>query len=1182
MPRTNTGELESPALRRPGPRATGRNAILSMPLVPQKTARGQWLYPSQVIKSRIAGGARGERRLIEVRRWLEDRGLERHAALFEKLGIDFARFAKLRDSDFARFGLPPAARTMILREIAITKAGPSGHSTGSRSAERRQLTIMFCDLVNSVGLSVRLDPEDLRDLIVAYQRACARSVERYGGYIARYVGDGILVYFGYPLAYEDNAERAMRAALDLVREVGRLNSEQLGDGNIRVRIGIATGLVVVGSTDADGVSDPDAVVGEAANLAARLQGIAESNTVVVSAATRQLAMESFEYLDLGSHDLKGFATPVSAYQVIGQRQITRLQARGGTSTSFVGRSDEIALLLDGWRRATAQSGQAVALVGPAGIGKSRIVAEAVERVGRQDASAPAAVILQCSPYYSNVPLYPIVHHLARLTEIDAQDSISVKLGKVAKLLDADPPRIENVELIAELLGVELALDSPTGALAPATKRQLTIDTLLDWLTAQSARHAVMIVFEDAQWIDPTSRLLLGRLVQWAKSAAALVVLTVRAETSAAAEGLLKDTGLIEPNGRHADHAVVREIRELNAADGKKLAVAAAGEDSAIAAAQLNAIVRRSGGVPLYLEQLVKASAGGFDVSPRPATPDRASAVPSMIDDALMAQLDRLGAAKEIAQHAAAIGPEFQLDLLARIMSRSADRLMPLLDDLTQSRIIERGASPRSFRFRHSLIHDISYRSLLRRKRRELHLLVAAELSDGLAEAGVTNDDLIAQHYARGDAHELAIHHWRRGASSAISRSANEEAIGMLQSALASLKKLRGTGQPDVELDLVLTMAMAMRSVRGYSAPEVEQGLSRARELSVTCGDFNTQFSVEWGLFQCVLVKGDLEGARRIATSLAELANQDPGAALVDAYIAQGMAAFNAGEFEAAVKYLEAGVKRCQPETDQPRFLTHGQNAGLFCLSYLSRAQCHLGLLDQGRASIERARSIAAKRSGDPGHVHSILNVTIHAVRAYHLCGDLEAERRLANETAELARRNHYAYYEALAKCHLGWVTGMEGDLESGIEILNHGIGALKDTGTAISLAGYHLLLSQLYMLAGHRDEATRAQAIAADSRGQHFWDADIERARGNLNATDWAAAEAAYRSSLAISHRQRGRLSACKAAVSLAQLLRERGRRPEAVAVLEECLGQLTEGDDVMAIRQARSLLGELGAGRKA
>jgi tetratricopeptide (TPR) repeat protein len=1001
-------------------------------------------------------------------------------------------------------------------------------------------------------------------------------VALYDGYVARYVGDGVLVYFGYPVAHDDDAERAVRAGLKLVSAVTKLSLDQFSGLDVRVRVGIATGLVVVGDAVAEGVSDHHAVVGEAANLAARLQAMAQPNTVVVSEVTRLLAAERFEYRDLGKCDLKGFVTPISVYQVTGQREVTRLEARGAALTPFVGREEEIALLLDRWQRAASKEGQVVVLVGQGGVGKSRIAAEATARIKLQSASAPAPVVLQYSPYHSNAPLYPVVRHLVRLANIGLDDQPPVKFDKLTRLLGDDPARRENVSLFADLLGVEPDGGHPPAVLGPMVKRHRTIEALVDWFADRGKDHAVTIVFEDVQWIDPTSKLLLGGLASWAKGGNALIVITLRTDSRTAADSILGDAGLVEPDGSCPDHVTVREIRELDADDGRKLAAAAA-EGRAIDAAQLDAVLAKAGGIPLYLEELVKAAANGVEFSIGRQNTGHSGTVPNTISDALMAQLDQLGLAKEVAQHASVIGHEFSLSLLARIMARSLDELVPVLTSLIDSRIVVRGSSsPDGYWFRHALIRDISYRSLLRKNRRQIHLAVARELSHHPAETVAVSDDLIAQHYSLGEAPLEAIKFWRRGAGEAIARSANEEAIAMLQSALGELEKLRGTEQPALELDLVLTQAMALRSVRGYSAAEVEARLARARVLCTVCGDFNDKFSVEWGLFQCTIVKGDIDGARAFAADLLEHAQHDPGQCLIDAYLANGMVAFIGGEFEAAMKFHEAGAELCRPETDQPRFLTHGQNAGLFCLSYLARAQCHLGYLDRARATIQRARAIAAMRSQDPGHIHSCLNVAIHAVRVYHLCDDLVAERRLAKETVEMARHNHYAYYEALGRCHLGWVAGAEGNLDDGIAMLTAGLAALRQTGTTLSVPGFYVLLSQLWIRAGRLDEAGRVLAMATGSKGHAVWDADIERVRGDIVTADWAAAEAAYRSSLAIARRQRAGLFICKAAFSLARLLQSRGRKKEGYELLKECLAQLHEGDDVMSVRQARSMLDEL------
>jgi class 3 adenylate cyclase/tetratricopeptide (TPR) repeat protein len=1044
-------------------------------------------------------------------------------------------------------------------------------------AERRQLTLLFCDLVDSVGLSVRLDPEDLRELIVAYQQTCAKAVAPYEGYVARYAGDGVLVYFGYPAAHEDDAERAVRAGLALVGDVSRLGREQFPDMDLRVRVGIATGLVIVGRVEAQGVLDRDAVVGEAANLAARLQGLAEPNTVVVSEVTRELAGEMFEYHDLGAQPLKGFTAPVTAWQVMGLREVTRLEARGVALTPFVNRQQEIDLLLDGWRRASAGEGQVIALVGQGGIGKSRLIAEAMSRIGGETAPGQAPIVLQYSPFHSNTPLYPVVRHLVRQAGIAAEDPQALKRDKLVRLWGDAPAARESLPLIVDLVGIAPDPTEPPLQLGPVVKRHRTFEALVDWFALRGPPGAATIVFEDVQWIDPTSRLLLRRLIDAAKAARIFIVLTLRTAQRSEADRILGEVGLADLDAGAAAHVMVCELRELEADHGRALArAAAASRGGGVAGAQLDVVLAKSGGIPLYLEELVKAAASGVVFAPDREPVAAGGAVPSTISDALMAQLDRLGAAKGVAQHAAVIGHEFSLGLLARVTERSLDDLLPALRSLIEQRVVVRSnASPDGYGFKHALIRDVAYRSLLRMDRRQIHRAVAHELARHPSETITASDDLIARHYARGGEPREAIRFWRRAAGQAIVRSANEEAIAILQLALDELAKLREPEQPAVELDLVLSQAMALRSVRGYSAPEVEQRLKRAHALCEVAGDLDDRFSVEWGLFQCTFVKGDIAGARSFAAGLLRHAGQDAGPRLIDAHLANGMVAFNAGEFAAAVGFHEAGARLSRPETDQPRFLTHGQNAGLFCLSYLARTQCVMGHLDRGRATIQRARTIAAMRSKDPGHIHSSLNVALHAVRVYHLCGDLEAERQLANEIVEMARQNHYAYYQAQGRCHLGWVAGAEGDLAQGIALLTDGITALKQTGTSLALPGFYVLLAQLYVRAERRDEAAGLLGLASGPKGFALWDADIERVRGDVLAGQ-EGAEAAYRASLTIARKQGAALLACKAALGLAQRLEARGRRQEAHDLLAECLEPLREGGEVTPIRNARTMMQEL------
>ena len=1129
--------------------------------------------------------------MTEVARWLEQIGLEQYADLFEKRNLSFEFLKSLTERDLEGFGISLIPRQAILREIELLASPVSSpvlplHPMLSGKAERRQLTIMFCDLVNSVKLSSQLDPEDLRDVIAAYQRDCARSIKRYNGHVARCVGDGILAFFGYPTAHEDDAERAVRAGLELVEAVSKLNDSmgRFADTELQVRVGIATGLVVVGDVIAEGVTDRDAVAGEASNLAARLQGLASPNSVIVSSVTRQLAAERFEYSDLGTRALKGFARPVSVYRVIGERDVSRLEARSAAPTPFVGRNKETEILLQCWERAVSGNGQVVFISGEAGIGKSRIAAEVRARIRRRsrerDVDTPSPLIFQCSPYHANAPLHPIIRQLERLAQIKRSDAGREKLDKLETLLGGnDPEHCQTVSLFADLLGLEPNERDPHLAVSSTVKRHLTIEALRDWCASRSKDRALVIAFEDVQWIDPTSKLFLNRLVNWAKNARVLITITLRTDSITSADAFLEGSGLVTAGSRCPSHITVCEIRELGDVEAKQL-MAAAAEGSAISQRQWDAVLAKSEGIPLYVEELVKAVVNGIDFLPTRGESDLPGAVPNTISDALMAQLDQLGHAKEVAQHASVIGQEFSVGLLAKIATKSLDELVPELDRLIKSRIVVQNASTSDvYRFKHALIRDISYRSLLRKSRRQIHLRIAGAFAQRAAEAADATDDLIAQHYSLGEAYLEAIRFWQKGAKDAIARSAHEEALGMLEAALADFRKLRSPESPVLELDLVLAQAMALRSIRGYSAPEVEERLIRARELCAACGDSSNWFNVEWGLFQCTIVKGDIVAARQLAASLFGRAELHPSQPLVDAYLASGMVSFHLGDLGEASHFFEKGADLSHPETDEPHFFTHGQNPGLFCLSYLARTQCFLGYLARARATIKRGLQIAETRARDPGHSYCYVNALTFAVRISQLCGDIASEKRLANEIIGISRRNHYAYYAALGACHLGWAVGAEGALSEGIDMMVDGIAAVEQTGTLLALPGFYASLSQLYIRAGQLDEADRAleKAVGNKGVGTRVWDFEIERVRGDIYALrsqpDAEAAEAAYRLSLAMARQQRAGLLALKAGLSLAKLMDWQGRPQEGYKVLKQCLEQMPEPCEDEVVRNAQTAM---------
>jgi hypothetical protein len=749
--------------------------------------------------------------------------------------------------------------------------------------------------------------------------------------------------------------------------------------------------------------------------------------------------------------------------------------------------------------------------------------------------------------------------------------------------------------VAQRLAVLLGIGRDTATAEPAesaaVQRSLAIEAVVDWCLGRARASRQPLIFEDVQWIDPTTRQLLARLIQRAGPARILLLITLRTGGGRTAPGFLAESGLLADDRDAAPDLTTIEVKELAAADVGRLATAIANRP--IPPAQLAAVLAKSEGIPLYVEELTKAVTAGLDLPALRPEEDGVTGIPGSIRSALMAQLDRLGPAKAIAQHAAVIGHEFSAGLLAQILGAQPDGIAPQLGALAEAGILSPAAADAPaiglYRFRHALIRDVAYRSLLRKARRSIHLGIADALAEDAAETGSAIHDLIAQHYSHGEDLPRAIRFWQQGAREAIARSANEEALGMLEAALRDFRRLPGPRQPRLELDLVLSRTTVLRSLNGYSGPEIEQGLLEARSLCSATGDTTSRFNVEWGLFQCMIVKADMAAAQELAAGLYRHAESHPGRPIVDAHLASGMAALNRGDFEGAMRFLQNGVTISDPERDPPHVFTHGQNPGLFCLSYLARTQCFLGQLARARRNVERGLAISAARAGELGHIHSHLNALAHAVRFHHLCGDVAAERSLAEAMVAFAERHHYAYYAAVGACHLGSVIGSEGDPEAGIARMSAGIAALARTGNQLGQLGFFLMLAPLLLRAGRPREAWGAleQGIAQKSPGLAVWDAEIERVRGDLHCgdphadrlTEPLAAERAYRASIATATAQKAGLLNLKAAFGLARLLHRQGRGEEGRALLAWGLAQLPEPAQVPIVRAAEAWLrGDVGA----
>ena len=686
-------------------------------------------------------------------------------------------------------------------------------------AERRQLTVMFCDLVGSTALASRLDPEDLRDVIGAYHHCVAETVRRFDGFVAKYMGDGVLVYFGYPAAHEDDPERAVRAGLAVVDAVGHLVVPEVA---LRIRIGIATGLVVVGDLIGVGAAQEQAVVGETPNLAARLQALAEPNAVVIAQATHRLTGGLFHYENLGAIEVKGFAEPVPAWRVFGESAVeNRFEALhpSGGETPLVGREEEIKLLLRRWQRAKSGEGQVVLLSGEPGIGKSRITAALQNRL----AGEPHTRLRYfCSPHHQDSALHPTIAQLERAAGLAREDTPEIKLTKLEALLAATQPSNEDMALLAELLSIPAAATDryPAPNLTPQRKKEQTFEALLRRLAMLTRQRPVLMVFEDVHWVDPTSREQLDLVVGRVQRLSALLLITFRPEFS--------------PPWTGQAHVTKLTLNRLDHGESAALAQRIAGNNAALSAEEVDEIVERTDGVPLFVEELTKAvveanerESGAKLVLSR--IPAAAHAVPATLHASLMARLDRLGpAAKELAQVGAAIGREFSYELLAAVAAPRPE--MEVRNELSRlvgaGLLFQRGTPPEAtYLFKHALVQDAAYCTLLRKQHRQLHQSIAQRLEQNDPNVVQGQPELLAHHYSEAGLHKSAIVYWTAAGERAVRRAANTEAIRHFRRALTLLDvEPDASDRAITELKILVQLGPAMMSTQGWTAPEVERVL----------------------------------------------------------------------------------------------------------------------------------------------------------------------------------------------------------------------------------------------------------------------------------------------------------------------------------------------------------------------
>jgi class 3 adenylate cyclase/tetratricopeptide (TPR) repeat protein len=734
--------------------------------------------------------------------------------------------------------------------------GPGEAPAAAAPAERRQLTVMFCDLVGSTQLSARLDPEEARDVIHGFQKTCTDRITRYDGYVARYMGDGVLAYFGYPRAHEDDAERAVRAALGLIEtlaEEGQGADAAAGEGRLAARVGIATGLVVVGDLLGKGAAEERTAVGDPPNLAARLQALAAPGSVVIAPATRRLLGERFIYEELGEREIKGFPKPVAIARVVGPAdRPTRFAAlRPAGLTPFVGRQHETAQILDRWREAAAGEGRAVLITGEAGLGKSRIALTAHQRIAEDN---PTVLQFQCSPFHRNSSLYPIVEQLRLVADIDRHDDDARKLAKLEAFLTRVSPNLgDRVGLFAALLSVADGNRIAELALGPERQREETLAAIVALVAGLAGQRPVLAVFEDIHWSDPTTLQALDLLIDRAPALRLLLLITFRPEFAAEWAGQPHVT-LLSLN-RMDRRLSTRLVDNLLA--GKPLPIAV-----------LEQIVDRTDGIPLFVEELTKAVVESGLVVERAdryelTGPLPPLGIPATLQDSLMARIDQLASVKDIAQTGAAIGREFSHDLLAAVYGgRDAD-LAAGLDRLTRSGLVfQRGEPPRAtYTFKHALVRNAAYESLLKSRRQQLHGRIAAVLEERFPEVVAAEPEILAQHCTEAGLAGKAVDYWRAAGERAESRAANSEAIGHFAKGVEAAATLADSSQrAAAEIELRLKLATTLRIVERYD--EALAHLDRAEETASAHGVVSALTRIHHCRGNVYFLNGNYKGCRK--------------------------------------------------------------------------------------------------------------------------------------------------------------------------------------------------------------------------------------------------------------------------------------------------------------------------------
>ena len=1121
------------------------------------------------------------RTTTDMAEWLGRHGLNQYAQAFAENNIEISVLPDLTENDLKKLGVSLGHRKKLLKAIeALTAARQPTETTSAvsnvtvvspslvqqREAELRQITVMFCDLVGSTQLSEKLDPEDLRVLIDAYREACGTAVKRYGGQVASYAGDGVMAFFGWPRAHEDDAVRAVHAALDTLSAVTNIS----GPVTLASRVGVCSGLVVVRDIGASGTGGSMDAVGETPNIAARLQTLATSNTVLISESTKHLISEAFDLQDLGFQEIKGVTKPLHVYRVLAAKNIaSRFEAaHGGLLTPLVGRAIELSLFLDRWQKVKEAEGQIILLSGIPGVGKSRLVHELMSNIRDE----PHFLFnYQCSPYHSQSAFFPIIEQIKQAAQVTSLNSDAHKLTKLkayfASWIDNST---EHVLLVANLLSIP---PKNNRELSPFTAQQIknrTITALIDTWLALSARRPTLCIFEDVHWMDPSTLELLELAISRIDRARILLVVSCRPEFRSA--WFTRANVTMHSLTRLSRNEVIAMIGGLS-------------RDGAMPQNTIDEIIDKADGVPLFIEELTSSiqqrpigsrlEENGF----KRTIQSPMLKVPETLHDALMERLDRVAPGHKVAQTAAVIGREFSYDLLSLATGIGGDDLRSALSVLEEADIIYRvDISPFvRFAFKHALLRDAIYNSLLRDKRQEIHADIAAMLETHFHEVVESQPEILAYHYGEAGNHQLAVNYWRASGLRAVAHSANIEAIAHFRKALEALAALPDTPERnEQESEIQLARGIPLIAVRGYAAAETREAFTRARALCLKLDNAPNYFQALFGLWGHSWMGGKHNEALNMADEFLSRsrASADPVLSMV-AHRVMGSTLLTIGEFQSSKEHFEQSITLSNVTGKQPLHSVYMVEPRAASLLLLSWDLWFLGYPDQSLSRVSEALSLA-KDLSQPytiAFAHYMTSV-IHLLR-----GDPDRALASAEESLEISQEQRFSLYVVLSMISRGRALGELGRLGEAKTEIKRGIDEARRTGVGFMLQMMESWLADIHARSGDNEAALsiveQTLSDLNDVTGR-AWEAELYRQRAQLllalNETRVSEAEAYLKDAIIIARRQSAKSLELRAASTLATLWRTQERFDEARGLIEPIYCWFNEEADTADLRIARDV----------